>query len=92
MTKIYDADRDHRIGAKGVLAGVHPIEFEDLLPQRTYELRVYFENQHRVEATKVCTSFTTLNWGMVSKATLVFTESIYRNELNKALCFYVKAS
>ena len=34
LTHIYTSDRDHRIGIKGLIGGVHPLEFDNLLPQR----------------------------------------------------------
>lgn len=31
-------------------------------------------------------------WGSVTKAIITFTQTVYENQLNKVLCFFVKAS
>jgi hypothetical protein len=90
MSHIYDDDRDHRVGVMSVVAGVHSLEFGNLIPQHEYTVCVHFENQHRTTSDRMCHEFKTQNWGSATKATLTFTETIYNNELNNALCFFVK--
>ena len=75
-----------------IQSAVTPLGFENLLPERTYELCVIFENQHRTATSRKCITFKTMSWGTVYKASLAFNGTVYQSQLNKVLCFMVRAS
>jgi hypothetical protein len=39
-----------------------------------------------------CTTFSTMSWGTITKSIITFKQTIYESQLNKVLCFLVKAS
>lgn len=92
LDSIYLEDRDHRVGMQDVATGINSLEFEEMLPGKSYTLCVWFENQHREIAEKVCQQFDMMDWGTMTKATISFTTPLYDSQLNKVLCFFVKAS
>ena len=71
------------------------LEFENLLPERNYQLCVYFENQHRVVANSgnsTCVSFSMQTWGQIIKTSIKFSGTIFESQLNNLLCYFSKAS
>jgi hypothetical protein len=51
-------------------AGSNYFSLEDLLPERSYQLCAYFENQFHSVSSPQCVSFRTQNWGSVSMASI----------------------
>lgn len=92
LTYIFQSERYDLIGLRNIATGVNILEFENMLPGQNYILCVYFENQHRALANRICTSFNTMSWGSITKAIIKFNSTIYENQLNKVFCFFVKAS
>jgi hypothetical protein len=91
LTHIYTQDRDYRVNMIAAsIAGNNQVTFSNLLPQRAYTLCAYFENQFGANTNSVCQTFTTLSWGVISKASISFSKSLASNELNNILCFFVK--
>jgi hypothetical protein len=92
-TQIYSKDRDQRVGfSPAYIAGNNYVNIIDLLPKRDYAICGYFSNQFGASTSVQCVNFTMQSWGLVSKATISFTQSILANQLNNVLCFFVKAS
>lgn len=91
--KIYNADRDQRVGFAALLnIGSNYFDIDKLLPERAYVLCGYFKNQFGVTTNYQCVNFVTQAWGTIRKTFISFSAPILANQLNNVLCFFVRAS
>jgi hypothetical protein len=81
LTHIYIGDRDQRVGyASATVAGTNFVSINNLLPERSYTMCGYFENQFSAyNSTPTCINFTMQAWGFISKASISFNSPLLAN-------------
>lgn len=92
MSHIYTHDLDSRLGQFFQPASTAAVRIGNLLPETFYTLCAYIINTFGVASSATCSQLSTMSWGSMIKASIVFSHILSAQELNNVLCFFTAAA